>query len=173
MSILSYKVYPCWYTIHSNLYELSRQDPNDKSKAKVSLEKDGEPRVELLKLLTFTCEMKLHQWLEKKLPSNPRNGIHCQSDVPVEKGEISWVKFTISTLFTLLTNHTSRSLCQNAREVQDDMTVGRRVLSLTMGWCLNCHESHPQSHLTTVKTQKPLNAEGESSEVIDLRCKNN
>ena len=29
------------------------QDPNDKSQAKVSLEKDGEPRVELLKLLTF------------------------------------------------------------------------------------------------------------------------
>ena len=35
-------------------------------------------------------------------------------------------------------------LCQECHgEVQDDMTVARRVGDLTMGWCLNCHESHP------------------------------
>jgi len=35
-------------------------------------------------------------------------------------------------------------LCQECHgEVQDDMTVARRMGELTMGWCLNCHESHP------------------------------
>ncbi len=35
-------------------------------------------------------------------------------------------------------------LCQECHgEVQDDMTVARRVGKLTMGWCLDCHESHP------------------------------
>jgi hypothetical protein len=35
-------------------------------------------------------------------------------------------------------------ICQECHgEVQDDMTVARRVGELTMGWCLNCHESHP------------------------------
>ena len=31
------------------------------------------------------------------------------------------------------------------------MTVGRRVSELTMGWCLNCHETHPSIRKITVK----------------------
>ncbi len=35
--------------------------------------------------------------------------------------------------------------CQECHgQVQDDMTVAYRVSELTMGWCLNCHESHPK-----------------------------
>jgi hypothetical protein len=34
--------------------------------------------------------------------------------------------------------------CQECHgEVQDTMTVARRVSELTMGWCLECHEDHP------------------------------
>jgi len=34
--------------------------------------------------------------------------------------------------------------CQECHgEVQEDMTVARRVGELTMGWCLDCHENHP------------------------------
>ena len=49
------------------------------------------------------------------------------------------------------------------------MTVGRRVSELTMGWCLNCHESHPSitSNYCESSEATASNTEGESSEVID------
>ena len=34
--------------------------------------------------------------------------------------------------------------CQECHgQVQDTMTVARRVAELNMGWCLDCHEEHP------------------------------
>jgi len=35
--------------------------------------------------------------------------------------------------------------CQECHgEVQEDMTVARRVNTLEMGWCLDCHKDHPK-----------------------------
>jgi hypothetical protein len=35
--------------------------------------------------------------------------------------------------------------CQECHgEVQDEMTVARRVNTLQMGWCLDCHRDHPK-----------------------------
>jgi hypothetical protein len=65
-----------------------------------------------------------------------------------EAQEIPWVKVHDLPDFVHFTHkrHVKAGLeCQECHgEVQDDMTVGRRVSELTMGWCLNCHESHPK-----------------------------
>lgn len=151
------------------------QDPNDKSKAKVSLEKDGEPRVELLKLLTFyygrdEVTSMVGEEVAKQIPETVST---AKGDVPVEKGEIPWVKVHDVPDFVYFAHkpHVRAGvLCQECHgEVQDDMTVGRRVSELTMGWCLNCHESHPSitSNYCENTEATASNAEGESSEVID------
>lgn len=65
----------------------------------------------------------------------------------IEQGPIPWVKVHDLPDFVTFTHkrHVKAGLaCQECHgEVQDDMTVARRVSELTMGWCLNCHESHP------------------------------
>lgn len=61
--------------------------------------------------------------------------------------EIPWAKVHDLPDFVRFTHkgHVRAGVqCQECHgEVQADMTVGRRVAELTMGWCLNCHESHP------------------------------
>ena len=67
--------------------------------------------------------------------------------IGITKRPIPWVKVHDLPDFVNFTHkrHVKAGLeCQECHgEVQDDMTVGRRVSELTMGWCLNCHESHP------------------------------
>jgi hypothetical protein len=67
--------------------------------------------------------------------------------IGITKRPIPWVKVHDLPDFVHFTHkrHVKAGLeCQECHgEVQDDMTVGRRVSELTMGWCLNCHESHP------------------------------
>jgi|NOAtaT_7_FD_contig_51_3782300_length_911_multi_6_in_0_out_0_1 hypothetical protein len=66
-----------------------------------------------------------------------------------EKGEpIPWVKVHDVPDFVYF-SHKRHVLggvqCQECHgEVQRDMTVAYRVSELTMGWCLNCHKSHPK-----------------------------
>ena len=64
-----------------------------------------------------------------------------------EKEEIPWIKVHDLPDFVYFPHkrHVKAGvLCQECHgEVQDDMTVARRVGELTMGWCLNCHEDHP------------------------------
>ena len=65
-----------------------------------------------------------------------------------EKGEpIPWVKVHDLPDFVYFTHkrHVKAGVaCQECHgEVQDDMTVAYRVNQLSMGWCLNCHKSHP------------------------------
>jgi|GEM_PF-1093526 len=64
-----------------------------------------------------------------------------------KKEEIPWIKVHDLPDFVYFPHkrHVKAGvLCQECHgEVQDDMTVARRVGELTMGWCLNCHESHP------------------------------
>jgi hypothetical protein len=61
--------------------------------------------------------------------------------------EIPWVKVHDLPDYVHFTHkrHVKANIqCQECHgEVQADMTVARRVGELTMGWCLNCHESHP------------------------------
>jgi hypothetical protein len=61
--------------------------------------------------------------------------------------EIPWVKvhdLPDYVYFSHKRHVTSGVICQECHgEVQADMTVARRVGDLTMGWCLDCHESHP------------------------------
>ena len=127
------------------------KDPNDSSgkAAKVSLEKDGKPRVELLKLLTFyygrdDVSAMVGEEIAKQIPEKVAT---AKGEVEVKKGEIPWVKVHDVPDFVYFAHkpHVRAGvLCQECHgEVQDDMTVGRRVSELTMGWCLNCHESHP------------------------------
>jgi len=65
----------------------------------------------------------------------------------IQKQEIPWVKVHDLPDFVHFTHkrHVKAGIeCQECHgEVQEDMTVGRRVNELTMGWCLTCHESHP------------------------------
>ena len=65
-----------------------------------------------------------------------------------ERGEvIPWVKVHDLPDFVYFTHkrHVRAGVaCQECHgEVQADHTVARRVSPLTMGWCLNCHETHP------------------------------
>jgi len=64
----------------------------------------------------------------------------------IEREPIPWVKVHDLPDFVNFTHkrHVKAEIaCQECHgEVQDDMTVARRVGELTMGWCLNCHESH-------------------------------
>jgi hypothetical protein len=64
-----------------------------------------------------------------------------------KKEEIPWVKVHDLPDFVYFPHkrHVKAGvICQECHgEIQDDMTVARRVGELTMGWCLNCHESHP------------------------------
>jgi hypothetical protein len=68
-------------------------------------------------------------------------------EVEVKQGPVPWVKVHDLPDFVHFSHkrHVKAGvLCQECHgEVQDDMTVGRRVSELTMGWCLTCHESHP------------------------------
>ena len=123
------------------------KDPS--GQAKVSLEKDGKPRVELLKLLTFyygraDVSAMVGEEVAKQIPEKVST---AKGEVEVKKGEIPWVKVHDVPDFVYFAHkpHVRAGvLCQECHgEVQDDMTVGRRVSELTMGWCLNCHESHP------------------------------
>ncbi len=80
---------------------------------------NGGPRPELLKLQTY-----------------------------IESGEpIPWRKVHDLPDFVYFTHkrHVLAGVeCQECHgEVQDTMTVARRVGELTMGWCLDCHKDHP------------------------------
>jgi hypothetical protein len=57
--------------------------------------------------------------------------------------------------------------CQECHgEVQDDMTVARRVNTLQMGWCIDCHRDHP-----SVDENYGANAELRRAELKDcLTC---
>ncbi len=64
------------------------------------------------------------------------------------KGEpIPWVKVHDLPDFVYFTHkrHVKAGVeCQECHgEVQNDMTVAYRVSQLSIGWCLNCHKSHP------------------------------
>lgn len=65
----------------------------------------------------------------------------------IEQQPIPWQKVHDLPDFVHFTHkrHVKAGLeCQECHgEVQDTMTVAYRVGELTMGWCLNCHESHP------------------------------
>ena len=65
----------------------------------------------------------------------------------IEQQPIPWQKVHDLPDFVHFTHkrHVKAGLeCQECHgEVQDTMTVAYRVSELTMGWCLNCHESHP------------------------------
>ena len=65
-----------------------------------------------------------------------------------ERGEvIPWVKVHDLPDFVYFSHkrHVRGGVqCQECHgEIQEDMTVARRVHPLTMGWCLTCHENHP------------------------------
>lgn len=65
-----------------------------------------------------------------------------------ERGEvIPWVKVHDLPDFVYFSHkrHVKGGVqCQECHgEIQEDMTVARRVGALTMGWCLDCHENHP------------------------------
>jgi len=65
----------------------------------------------------------------------------------IEQGPIPWAKVHDLPDFVHFTHkrHVKAGLeCQECHgEVQDTMAAAQRVSELTMGWCLNCHESHP------------------------------
>lgn len=96
---------------------------------------------------TETC-MNCH----KLVPTEGRSE-QAQADLAMlkdyhERGEvIPWVKVHDLPDFVYFTHkrHVRGGVaCQECHgEVQEDMTVAYRVSELTMGWCLNCHESHP------------------------------
>ena len=97
---------------------------------------------------TETC-MNCH----KLVPTEGRSE-QAQADLAklkehYESGEpIPWVKVHDLPDFVHFTHkrHVQGGVeCQECHgEIQDDMTVAVRVGELTMGWCLNCHESHPK-----------------------------
>ena len=61
--------------------------------------------------------------------------------------EVPWIKVHDLPDFVYFSHkrHVKSGVaCQECHgEIQADHTVARRVGELTMGWCLNCHESHP------------------------------
>jgi hypothetical protein len=89
----------------------------------------------------------------------------------IEKQPIPWVKVHDLPDFVYFTHkrHVKAGLeCQECHgEVQDDMTVARRVSELTMGWCLSCHESHP-SIVENYCTETEI-AENKTCEQAELR----
>jgi hypothetical protein len=97
---------------------------------------------------TETC-MNCH----KVVPSEGRSE-QAQADLAklneyYESGEpIPWIKVHDLPDFVYFTHkrHVRGGVaCQECHgQVQDDMTVAYRVSELSMGWCLNCHESHPK-----------------------------
>lgn len=97
---------------------------------------------------TETC-MNCH----KLVPTEGRSE-RAQADLAklkehYESGEpIPWVKVHDLPDFVHFTHkrHVQGGVeCQECHgELQNDMTVAVRVGELTMGWCLNCHESHPK-----------------------------
>jgi hypothetical protein len=90
----------------------------------------------------------------------------------IEEGPIPWVKVHDLPDFVHFTHkrHVKAGLqCQECHgEVQDDMTVARRVSELTMGWCLNCHESHPSVQENYCGDTEAVQ-NGESCESAELR----
>ena len=118
---------------------------NEQGQPKVSVE----GRDELLKLLTFYYgrDEVTNMVGEEKAKTIPQTVEIASGTVAIEQGEIPWVKVHDTPDFVYFPHKRhvkSGILCQECHgEVQDDMTVGRRVSELTMGWCLNCHESHP------------------------------
>ena len=89
----------------------------------------------------------------------------------IERQEIPWLKVHDLPDFVYFTHkrHVKAGIaCQECHgEVQDDMTVGRRVSELTMGWCLNCHETHP-SIQENYCSESELDQHG-SCEMAELR----
>jgi hypothetical protein len=84
---------------------------------------------------------------ETKVDSTDRPELEKLKNYFKEGTEIPWVKVHDLPDFVHFSHkrHVKAGvLCQECHgEVQDDMTVGRRVSELTMGWCLDCHETHP------------------------------
>ncbi len=97
---------------------------------------------------TQTC-MNCHQLVPTEGRSEQAQADLAKLKEHYESGEpIPWVKVHDLPDFVYFTHkrHVRGGVaCQECHgEVQDDMTVAYRVGELTMGWCLNCHESHPK-----------------------------
>jgi hypothetical protein len=113
---------------------------------------DGKPKIsvenrdELLKVLTFFYgreEVTKMVGADKAIPLETST---AKGNVPVEQGEIPWVKVHDLPDFVYFAHKGHIRAGVQCEECHGDMkkeTVGRRVSELTMGWCLDCHESHP------------------------------
>ena len=147
------------------------EDPTS-GKPKVSVE----GREDLLPLLAFhygqdKAKMLVGDDYADKIPTTVST---AAGDVEVKQGPIPWVKVHDVPDFVYFSHkrHVKAGvLCQECHgEVQDDMTVGRRVSELTMGWCLTCHESHPsiqENYCGTDSTEECAEASLRRAEIKD------
>ena len=92
---------------------------------------------------TQTC-MNCHQMVD----STNRPELEKLKKYYADNEPIPWVKVHDLPDFVYF-SHKRHVLggvkCQECHgEVQDIMTVDRRVNTLEMGWCLNCHATHPK-----------------------------
>ena len=92
---------------------------------------------------TQTC-MNCHQMVD----STNRPELEKLKKYYADNEPIPWVKVHDLPDFVYFSHkrHVQGGVrCQECHgEVQDIMTVDRRVNTLEMGWCLNCHATHPK-----------------------------